>query len=59
MNVSCFLMFHVYLYIQYNLEYVIQNKNHLTIQIHHSMVELLFLVYCSYTIFLYFSMWDK
>ena len=37
-----------------NPEYLKQNKNHLAIQIHHSMLELLLLVYCSYTVFLYF-----
>ena len=41
------------LYIQYNPEYLIQNKNLLVIQINHSMLELLFLAYCFYVLFLY------
>ena len=49
-------MFHVFeWYIRYNLEYLKQNKNHLKIKIHHFMLELLFLVYCFYNVFLYFS----
>ena len=44
---------------QYNLEYLKQNKNHLVIQIHHSKLELVFLVYCFYTVSLYFSTCNK
>ena len=38
----------------FNLEYLAHNKNHLVIQTHHSMLELLFLIYSFYTVFLYF-----
>ena len=41
--------------IQYNLEYLTRNKNHLVMQTHHFMLEILLLVYCFYTVFLYFS----
>ena len=48
----CFVFF--LWYIQFNLEYLTLNKNHLAIQIHHSTLDLLFLVHNFYTVFLYF-----
>ena len=54
------LIFHVFLwYIQYNLEYLTQNKNNLVIQFHNFTSELLFLVYCFCTALLYFSTCNK
>ena len=54
------LVFHVFLRrTRYNLEYLRQNKNHLVIQIHRSMLGLLFLGYCFYTASLYFSTCNK
>ena len=45
--------------IQYNHEDLTQNKNNLAIQIHNSMLALLFLVYSFYNAFLYFSTYNK
>ena len=53
-NASCF--FYDALNIILNLT---QIKNHLAIQIHHFMFELLFSVYCSYTVFIYFPTGNK
>ena len=43
----------------YNRDCLKQNKNHLAIQNHHSLLELLFLIHCLYTVFLYFSTCNK
>ena len=57
---SCcwFFMFFM-MYFIYILEYMTLNKTHLVIQMHHSTLELLFLVYCFCTAVLYISTRNK
>ena len=54
-------MFHVFFNYVFDImsECLKRNKNHLAIQVHHSVLELLFLVYFSYTVFLYSSTCNK
>ena len=46
-------------YTQNNLEYLIQNMTYLKIQINHSMLELMFQIYCYCMGFLCFAMCNK